>query len=418
MARVLRGAWAHRRAQRVAAAGRPQPAVRQRRHGALQALPARPADAAVPPGDQRAEVPAHPRHRGGRQDQPARHVLPDERQLLLRRLLQGRRHRARLGARHPAAGRRRLRLRRVGAVRQRAGRRRGGRRAVEEGRRPVRRPHRAAGQQGQLLVDGRAGARRAVQRDPHRPRPGVRQGRRLGRGRPLHGVLEPRLHAGRAVGGAQQGGLRRRRPAAEEEHRHGHGPRAGGVPAPGRGQPLRDRRGLPGSRAGRRDGRQALRPRARGRRAPARRRRPRAQRAHAPRRRRHTGQRGPRLRAAPAAAPRRPLDAAPRRRRAGGARAAHDLQGRDGAVVPRAGARLRPDLDDRDDRGGDLPGHPSRRYDDPGHRGPGDQGRPAAPPSPASAPSSCTTPSASRSTSRSRWPRSRASRSTARASAG
>ena len=36
----------------------------------------------------------------------------------------------------------------------------------------------------------------------------------------------------------------------------------------------------------------------------------------------------------------------------------------------------------------------------------------------ASAPSSCTTPSASRSTSRSRWPRSRASRSTATASAG
>ena len=32
-----------------------------------------------------------PGHRRGRQDQPARHVLPDERQLLLRRLLQGRR---------------------------------------------------------------------------------------------------------------------------------------------------------------------------------------------------------------------------------------------------------------------------------------------------------------------------------------
>ena len=32
-------------------------------------------------------------HRRGRQDHPARHVLPDERQLLLRRLLQGRRHR-------------------------------------------------------------------------------------------------------------------------------------------------------------------------------------------------------------------------------------------------------------------------------------------------------------------------------------
>ena len=57
----------------------------------------------TPPYDargQRAEVRAHPRHRGGRQDHPARHVLPDVRQLLLRRLLQGGRHRARLGAGH------------------------------------------------------------------------------------------------------------------------------------------------------------------------------------------------------------------------------------------------------------------------------------------------------------------------------
>ena len=68
----------------------------------------------TPPYDarrERAEVRAHPRHRGGRQDHPARHVLPDVRQLLLRRLLQGRRDRARLGAGHQAAGRRRLRLR-------------------------------------------------------------------------------------------------------------------------------------------------------------------------------------------------------------------------------------------------------------------------------------------------------------------
>ena len=40
-----------------------------------------------------------------------------------------------------------------------------------------------------------------------------------GRG-PLPGDLEPRLHAGRAERGAVQGGLRHRRLAAEEEHRH------------------------------------------------------------------------------------------------------------------------------------------------------------------------------------------------------
>ena len=41
-----------------------------------------------------------PGHRRGRQDHPARHLLPDVRQLLLRRLLQGRRHQLRLGAAH------------------------------------------------------------------------------------------------------------------------------------------------------------------------------------------------------------------------------------------------------------------------------------------------------------------------------
>ena len=45
--------------------------------------------AAVQARHQRAEVRAHPRHRRGRPDHQARHVLPDERQLLVRRLLQG-----------------------------------------------------------------------------------------------------------------------------------------------------------------------------------------------------------------------------------------------------------------------------------------------------------------------------------------
>ena len=75
---------AHRRAERSAARHRrPEPAVRQRRHGAVRAVLPRPA--APPPyraRGQRAEVHPHAGHRRGRQDQPARHVLPDERQLL------------------------------------------------------------------------------------------------------------------------------------------------------------------------------------------------------------------------------------------------------------------------------------------------------------------------------------------------
>ena len=93
---------AHRRALGLAAARRPEPAVRQRRHGAVQALLPRPGDAAVRPRGERAEVRAHPRHRGRRQDHPARHVLRDVRQLLLRRLLQGGRDRATPGTWSPS----------------------------------------------------------------------------------------------------------------------------------------------------------------------------------------------------------------------------------------------------------------------------------------------------------------------------
>ena len=53
---------------------------------------------------ERPEVRAHPRHRGRRQDHPARHVLRDVRQLLLRRLLQGGGDRARLGPGHQVPG--------------------------------------------------------------------------------------------------------------------------------------------------------------------------------------------------------------------------------------------------------------------------------------------------------------------------
>src|SRR3712207_7534197 len=42
---------------------RPHAAVRQRGHGAVQAVLPRPGDAALPARDERAEVRAHPRHR-------------------------------------------------------------------------------------------------------------------------------------------------------------------------------------------------------------------------------------------------------------------------------------------------------------------------------------------------------------------
>ena len=109
-------------------------------HGAVQALLPRAGDAAVAAGDQRAEVRAHARHRGRRQDHPARHLLRDVRQLQLRRLLQGRRHRAGLGPGHQAAGGRWLGAGGEPALARRCcdGRRRGAR-AVDEGHRPARR---------------------------------------------------------------------------------------------------------------------------------------------------------------------------------------------------------------------------------------------------------------------------------------
>ncbi len=83
--RPFRGERPHGGAVRSAARHqRPEPAVHQRRHGAVRPLLPGAADPAVPARDQRAEVHPHAGHRRGRQDQPARHVLPDERQLLLR----------------------------------------------------------------------------------------------------------------------------------------------------------------------------------------------------------------------------------------------------------------------------------------------------------------------------------------------
>ncbi len=100
LAALLRGARPHRRSVGVPGRRRPHPAAGQRRHGAVQAvLPGR-GQAAVLARHQRPEVRADPGHRGGREDHPARLLLPDVRQLLLRRLLQGRSHQVRLGAAH------------------------------------------------------------------------------------------------------------------------------------------------------------------------------------------------------------------------------------------------------------------------------------------------------------------------------
>ena len=101
-------ARAHRRPLGQPDRRRPHAAAGQRRHGPVQAVFPRPAGAAVPPGHQRAEVRAHGGHRGSRQDHPARELLPDAGELLVRRLLQGAGHPVRLGAAHqrrsPTAG--------------------------------------------------------------------------------------------------------------------------------------------------------------------------------------------------------------------------------------------------------------------------------------------------------------------------
>ena len=56
-----------------------------------------------------------------------------------------------------------------------------------------------------------------------------------------------------------QGGLPDPRRPAEEEHRHRHGPGAGGLPVAGRRQPVRDRRSLAGDAPRRRAGRRHVR---------------------------------------------------------------------------------------------------------------------------------------------------------------
>ena len=311
--RLLRRAGARRTPIGVADPRRPDAAVRRRRHGAVQAVPARPGDAAVQARHDDPEDPAHRGHRRGRRHHPAQHVLRDGRQLLLRRLLQGTGDQLRLGADHQQPGRRRLRLRPGPDLGDRLPRRRRGRRAVEAGRRSARRADPAPRHEGQLLVDGRSRPGRPQLRDLLRPRPGVRSRRRTGRRRgPLHRDLEPRLHGGRARPRRGQGELPDPRAAAGQEHRHRARRGAGRLPAAGRRQRLRVRPALSHHRADRVADRTQVRRRPRRRHPVPGHRRPRPQLGDADRRRRHPGQQQPRLRAAPAAAPGHPQRAAAR----------------------------------------------------------------------------------------------------------
>ena len=128
----------------------------------------------------------------------------------LRRLLQGRRDRARLGAGHQArrptaasASTRKL-------LGHRLPRRRRGDRALAADRRPAGRADRAPAARRTTSGRWACPARRPVLEIFIDRGPGVRpRGRPGGRRGPLPGVLEPRLHAVRARRGAQQGGLRR-----------------------------------------------------------------------------------------------------------------------------------------------------------------------------------------------------------------
>ncbi len=107
----LRQRRPHRGAQRLGDPRRSEPAVRQRRHGAVRAVLPGPAHPAVCHGHQHPEVHPHPRYRRGGHHHPAQHLLPDGGQLLLRRLLQAPGHRTGLDPADQPGRRGRLRVR-------------------------------------------------------------------------------------------------------------------------------------------------------------------------------------------------------------------------------------------------------------------------------------------------------------------
>ena len=214
-----------------------------------------PADAAVEPRDERAEVHPDAGHRRGRHHHPAQHLLPDGGQLLVRRLLQEGRHRVRVD---PADQSARTRAATDSIPKgsgppsismttrpSNCGRKSQDCRSERIQRRGM------ADNYWSMGIPGPCGPSSEIY---VRPRTRVRNRRRpRGQRGPLHRDLESRLHAERARRGHQQVGLRDPRAVAAQEHRHRHGRRAGGVPAAGRRQRLRDRPAATGHRPGRRN---------------------------------------------------------------------------------------------------------------------------------------------------------------------
>ena len=359
-------------------------------------------------GDQRAEVRAHARHRGRRQDHPPRHLLRDVRQLQLRRLLQGRRHRAAPGTWSPS------RSPTVAGGWRRAG----------------------CGPRSCTATTRRCALWTKVTGLPENRI--VKLGRKEnywsmgvpGPGGPCSEILYDR---GPEYGPEADWESMGTEMAPELEDRYleiwnlvfmqdelsavrskedfdivgslpkrnidtGMGLERVALPAPGRREHVRDRRDVPGHREGRGAHRQALRRQPRRRRPLPRRRRPHPQLDDAHRRRRHPRQRGPRLRAAPAAAPRGALHAAARLRGPRAARAVPGEPRQDGRDLHRPAPRLGPHLDRRVRRGGRVPPDAAHRH----HRSSTPRrprcARAGARCCPATRRSRCTTPTASRST--------------------
>ena len=195
----------------------------------------------VPARHDRAEV-----HAGQRQAQrsgerralpPASHLLRDARQLLVRRLLQGRRHPVRVGIADRGVGPARRAPVRDGLQGRgrRAARRRGVRHLGAAGSGVA---HRRAGRGGELLGDGRDGPLRPLLGDPLSPRrssPLLRRAlsRHRLRLRPLRRDLEQRVHGVRAPRG------RIAHAVAGPVHRHRHGTRADRRGAAGQAVELR-----------------------------------------------------------------------------------------------------------------------------------------------------------------------------------